>query len=46
VTWSDVAVAAAFVIGIVVGGLGVIRITRTSVEYLRDERRRSDDRDQ
>jgi hypothetical protein len=44
VTWSDVAVAGAFVLGIVAGGLGVIRVTRSSIDYLRDERRRSDDK--
>jgi hypothetical protein len=44
VTWSDAALAGAFVAGIVVGGLGVIRITRSSIEYLRDERRRSDEK--
>ena len=43
-TWSDVAVAGAFVLGIVAGAAGVIRVTRSSIEYLRDERRRSDSR--
>jgi len=42
VTWADVAVAGAFVLGIVAGGLAVIRITRSSIEYLRDEHRRND----
>jgi hypothetical protein len=41
VTWSDVAVAGAFVLGIIAGGLGVIRITRSSIEYLRAERKRN-----
>jgi hypothetical protein len=42
-TWSDVAVAAAFVIGVVVGGLGVIRVVRSCLEYLRAEHRRSEE---
>lgn len=42
-TWSDVAVAAAFVAGVIAGGLGVIRVTRSSLEYLRNERRRNGD---
>jgi len=37
-TWSDVAVAAAFVLGVVVGGLGVTRVFRHVLEYLRGER--------
>ena len=35
-TWSDVAVASAFVLGIVAGGFGAIRITRYVLDYLRD----------
>jgi len=38
-TWSDVAVAAAFVIGVVAGGAGVIRVTRYVLDYLRDHDR-------
>jgi hypothetical protein len=34
VTWSDVAVAGAFVLGVVTGGAGVIRVTRYVLEYL------------
>ncbi len=33
-TWSDVAVAAAFVIGVGVGGAGVIRVFRYALDYL------------
>jgi hypothetical protein len=42
VTWSDVAVAAAFVIGVALGGIGVIRIYKYALEYLRGEQRRDD----
>lgn len=41
-TWSDVAVAGAFVLGVVAGGIGVTRITRHVLEYLRGERERGD----
>ena len=34
VTWADVAVAAAFVLGIIAGAIGVIRITRYLLDYL------------
>jgi len=34
VTWSDVAVAAAFVIGVAAGGIGVIRVFRYALDYL------------
>jgi hypothetical protein len=34
VTWSDVAVAGAFVLGIVAGSVGAIRIFRYTLEYL------------
>lgn len=36
-TWSDVAVAGAFVLGVVAGGVGAIRTFRYVVEYLRGE---------
>ena len=36
-TWSDVAVAAAFVVGVVAGGVGVITVTRYVLEHLRDD---------
>jgi hypothetical protein len=42
-TWSDVAVAAAFVIGVALGGTGVIRVYKYTVEYLRGERDGGDD---
>lgn len=38
-TWTDVTVAAAFVLGIVVGGLAVVHVTRNAIDYLREERR-------
>ena len=38
-TWSDVAIAGAFVLGVVVGGIGVIRMTKYLLEYLRREQR-------
>lgn len=37
-TWSDVAVAAAFVLGAVAGVVATIRVTRFVLEYLRKER--------
>jgi hypothetical protein len=37
VTWSDVAVAGAFVLGIIAGGFGAIRILRYVLEYVRRE---------
>ena len=37
-TWADVAVAGAFVLGLVGGALVTIRITRYVLEYLRNER--------
>jgi hypothetical protein len=43
VTWSDVAVAGAFVLGIVAGGIGSIRVFKYAVEYLRSERQANDD---
>ena len=36
-TWSDVAVAGAFVIGVTAGALASIRIMRHLLEYLRAE---------
>jgi hypothetical protein len=33
-TWADVAVAGAFVLGIVAGGFGVIRVVRYVLEYM------------
>jgi hypothetical protein len=38
VTWADVAVAAAFVLGVVAGTVATIRVTRFLLEYLRRER--------
>ena len=35
-TWADVAIAAAFVLGITVGGAAVIRVTRYVLEYMKD----------
>jgi hypothetical protein len=40
-TWQDVLPAGAFVVGIIVGGVGVIRVTRYTMDYLR----RGDHRD-
>jgi hypothetical protein len=37
VTWADVAVAAAFVLGVTVGGIAVIRVTRYLLDYLRND---------
>ena len=37
-TWADVAVAAAFVLGTAAGAVGAIRLTRYLLEYLRAER--------
>ena len=34
-TWSDVAVAGAFVLGIIAGGFGAIRVTKYVLEYVR-----------
>jgi hypothetical protein len=34
VTWSDITIAGAFIVGVVVGGLGVIRITGYVLSYL------------
>jgi hypothetical protein len=34
-TWSDVAVAGAFVLGIAAGGLAVIRVFKYALEHLR-----------
>jgi hypothetical protein len=37
-TWSDVAVASAFVIGVTAGAVATIRITRHVLEYVRRDR--------
>lgn len=37
-TWADVAVAGAFVLGIVAGAFGALRAVRHAIEYLRGER--------
>jgi len=37
VTWSDAAIAGAFVLGVVAGGIGAIRVTRYVMDYLRKE---------
>jgi hypothetical protein len=39
VTWSDVAVAGAFVLGAVAGTFATARLTRYLLEYLRREQR-------
>jgi hypothetical protein len=39
VTWSDVAVAGAFVLGVTAGAVATVRITRHVLEYLRREQR-------
>jgi hypothetical protein len=36
-TWSDVAVASAFVVGVIAGALGAIRLLRYAIDYLRRE---------
>jgi len=36
-TWSDVAIAAAFVLGAAAGVVATIRITRALLTYLRNE---------
>ena len=36
-TWSDVAIAGAFVLGIVAGGVAVIRVLRYVLDYVRRE---------
>lgn len=33
-TWSDVAVAGAFVLGVLAGGVGMIRVFRYVLEYV------------
>jgi len=38
VTWADVAVAGAFVLGMVAGTVATIRVTRFVLEYMRRER--------
>ena len=38
-TWADVAVAAAFVVGVVVGGIGAIRVFKYALEYLKGDSR-------
>jgi hypothetical protein len=40
VTWSDAALAGAFVAGIVAGGVAVIRVFKYALDYLRSERDR------
>jgi hypothetical protein len=40
VTWSDVAVAGAFVLGAVAGTAATVRVTKHVLEYLRREDRR------
>ena len=37
-TWADVAVAAAFVLGATAGAVAAIRLTRYLLDYLRKER--------
>jgi hypothetical protein len=39
VTWSDVAVAGAFVLGAIGGTFATVRLTRYLLEYLRHEQR-------
>ena len=34
-TWSDVAVASAFIFGVIIGGIAVIRVTRFVLEHVR-----------
>ena len=36
-TWSDVAVAGAFVLGAVAGSVAVIRVTKYLLEHLRND---------
>jgi hypothetical protein len=38
VTWSDVAVAGAFVLGAVAGSVAALRVMRYVLEYMRRER--------
>lgn len=37
-TWSDAALAGAFVLGVAAGGIAVIRVFKYALEYLRGER--------
>ena len=38
ITWADVATAGAFVLGVVAGAIGAIRIMRFVFEYMSGER--------
>lgn len=42
ITWSDVTIAGAFLLGIVIGGITTTRLTRYVLEYLRKERSQND----
>jgi hypothetical protein len=41
-TWADVAAAGAFVLGVLAGGIGAIRVFKYALDYLRSEQRRDD----
>jgi len=45
-TWQDVAVAGAFVLGLIAGGVGVIRVFKYALDYLRTERSANDRHDE
>lgn len=42
VAWSDLTVAAAFVVGAIVGTVATIRLTRYLLDFLRHERKNDD----
>jgi hypothetical protein len=43
IDWNATTIAGGFVVGVIAGGFAVIRVTRYVLEYLRNERRESDD---
>jgi hypothetical protein len=45
VIWADVAIPGAFVVGILAGGIGVIRIFKYALEYLKGQPPEGDERE-
>jgi hypothetical protein len=45
VTWSDVALPGAFAVGIIVGGIGVIRVMRYLLTYLQGQEAKRHERE-
>lgn len=42
ITWSDVTIGGAFLLGTVLGSAGTIRMTRWVLDYLRKEAKQND----